>query len=99
MNYQFRKRPTIEAFQMTLARRWDNQDWPSWLNEAWNREPGDKALFIDGDDPKREKLLIDTHVGALPVPWDHWIIRGVMAENDFYLCDPGTFSHDYEPAV
>mgnify|MGYP001613386811 CR=1 FL=1 len=45
VNYKYRKLPVvIEAFQMTLARRSDNSEWPNWLHEAWNREPGENAL-------------------------------------------------------
>ena len=49
MNLKFRKKPVvIEAFQMTEARRQDNSEWPSWLNQAWNEEnmKGQRVLKI-----------------------------------------------------
>lgn len=93
---RYRKKPVvIEAFQMTQARRWDNQDWPEWLNQAWNKEPGEGALFIDSDDPKRERLVIGTLEGVYRVSWDDWIIRGVKGE--IYACKDSIFKLTYEP--
>ena len=92
---KFRKKPVvIEAFQMTLARRSDNCDWPNWLHLAWNSE-GEGSLFIDADDPNREKLCIGTLEGVHRVAWDDWIIRGVKGE--LYPCKPDIFEATYEP--
>ena len=94
---RWRKKPVeIEAFQMTLERRWDNSEWPNWLNEAWNREPSEGAVWIDGDDPKRERLVCGTLEGVHRIDWDDWIIRGVKGE--LYPCKPDIFEATYEPA-
>ena len=94
---KYRKKPiVIEAFQMTLARRWNNSEWPDWLNVAWNRGPGVGGLFIDSDDPAGEQLVIGTLEGAHRVTLDDWIIRGVAGE--LYPCKPDIFSVTYEPA-
>ena len=96
MNHKYRKKPVvIEAFQMTLARRWDNRDWPEWLHEAWNKDPGEGAIFVDADDLKFELLCIGTKEGVLRVTWDDWIIRGVKGE--IYPCNPDIFAATYEP--
>lgn len=93
---KFRKKPVVvEAFQMTKARRWDNSDWPNWLNEAWQRDPGEGALFIDPDDPARELLCLGTLEGLHRVSWDDWIIQGVKGE--LYPCKPDIFAETYEP--
>ncbi len=98
MDHRYRKRPVvIEAFQMTRERRRDNRDWPSWLNEAWNRESDAVgALQIDEADPSRWLLEIITLEGRHAVAWNDWIIRGVKGE--LYPCKPDIFEATYEPA-
>lgn len=93
---KYRKKPVvIEAFQMTKERRWDNSDWPEWLHRAWNEDPGEGALWIDPDDPKRERLVIGTLEGVHRVQWNDWIIQGVKGE--LYACKPDIFEATYEP--
>ncbi len=91
---KYRKKPVvIEAFQMTKERRFDNSEWPNWLNQAWNTE-GEGCLAIDPDDPKKEKLFIGTLEGVLSVDWNDWIIQGVKGE--IYPCKPDIFEATYE---
>jgi len=93
---KFRKKPVvIEAFQMTKERRWDNSDWPNWLHLAWNSEPSEGAVWIDNDDPKRERLFCGTLEGVHIIDWDDWIIQGVKGE--LYPCKPDIFEMTYEP--
>jgi len=93
---KYRKKPVvIEAFQMTQERRASNEDWPNWLHEAWNREPGEGALFIDADDPQQLRLCIGTLEGVHRVLWDDWIVRGVRGE--LYPVKPDIFEATYEP--
>lgn len=92
---KFRKRPVIiEAFQMTIERRWDNLEWPEWLHKAWNTD-GEGSLFIDPDDPDGAKLAIGTLEGVHRVSWGDWIIQGVQGE--IYPCKPDIFEATYEP--
>jgi len=93
---KFRKRPVvIEAFQMTLERRWDNSEWPNWLHKAWQKEPlGVGALWIDDRDPKREKLLVGTLDGITRIDFDDFICRGV--DGELYPCKPDIFEKTYE---
>lgn len=95
---KFRKKPVvIEAFQMTKERRWDNRDWPEWLNEAWSKSRTEAgALFIRPLDENKELLAIATMEGPLCVSWDDWIIRGI--EGELYPCKPEIFAAIYEPA-
>lgn len=91
---KFRKKPiVIEAFQMTAERRNDNRDWPNWLNIAWNAE-GEGALFIDADDPERQRLCIGTLEGVCRVDWNDFIIQGVKGE--LYPCKPDIFAIRWE---
>lgn len=91
---RFRKKPVIiEAFQMTEARRWDNSEWPDWLNRAWNMEPSEGAMWIDAHDSSNERLLIGTKEGVLHVAWGDWIIQGVKGE--LYACKPDIFEMTY----
>ena len=42
---KFIKKPIIvEAFQMTIARRASNEDWPHWLHMAWQKERNDPRI-------------------------------------------------------
>ena len=91
---KYRKKPVvIEAFQMTRARRTNNIAWPNWLHKAWNMEPGEGALFIDADDPERQKLVIGTLEGVHRVQWDDFIIQGIKGE--LYSCKPNIFDATY----
>ena len=93
---KFRKKPVIiDAFQMTQEHRNNNQDWPEWLNRAWNLDPGEGSLYIDSDDPTRNRLCIGTLEGVHRVDWDDWIIRGIKGE--LYPCKPDIFEATYEP--
>jgi hypothetical protein len=97
LNCRFRKKPVeVNAFRMTRERRWDNNEWPEWLNEAWNAGAREGGLFIDSDDPERERLCIGTLEGVHRVGWGDWIIQGVKGE--LYPCKPEIFEMTYEPA-
>jgi hypothetical protein len=93
---KFRKRPiVIEAFQMTIERRWSNEDWPEWLHEAWNKcIDSTGALFIDSNDPTGNLLIVKTLEGNLTIMPGSWIIQGVRGE--LYPCDGGIFRETYE---
>ena len=97
---KYRKKPVvIEAFQMTLERRWDNSEWPTWLSQAWNREPGENAVWPDGPiEPDRQSpsmLVCGTLEGVHRIDWGDWIIRGIKGE--LYPCKPDIFEATYEP--
>ena len=101
MNDKYRKKPiVIQAFQMTEECRWDNSEWPNWLNVAWQAEPGEGGLWIDPDAPKapgREsaaELLCDTLEGVMRIDWGDWIIKGLRGE--LYPCKPDIFAASYE---
>jgi len=95
MNYQYRKKPVIiEAFQMTKARRWNNSEWPNWLHEAWNKDPGENALWINPDDPKGERLACGTLEGVQAITWGDFILQGVTGE--IYPCKSHIFEMIYE---
>lgn len=98
---KFRKRPVvIEAFQMTKERRWDNSEWPEWLNRAWNAEHGEGAMWPDPDAPIREgnksadRLVLGTLEGVHRISWGDYIIQGVKGE--LYPCKPDIFEQTYE---
>ena len=89
----YRKKPVqIEAFQMTEERRTTNVDWPDWLHDAWNMEPGKSgALYCkDGGDD----LFIGTLEGEHHVTWGDFIIQGVQGE--IYPCKPDIFAATYD---
>ncbi len=99
MNYKFRKKPVeIEAFQMTKERRWDNSEWPNWLNQAWNKEPEEKGCLYCtnefGQIGPGENLIITTLEGTHAVTFGDYIIQGVKGE--LYLCQPDIFEATYD---
>lgn len=92
MNTRFRKKPVeIEAFQMTKARRWDNSEWPNWLNKAWQLDPQEGSLWCEDGG---EQLFLGTLEGVHIVSWDDWIIRGIKGE--LYPCKPEIFEATYD---
>lgn len=96
MNHRYRKKPVvIEAFQMTRDRRRDNREWPAWLHEAWQKDPGEGCLFSDPyPGPNGEGLCLGTLEGVQRVVWGAWIIRGVVGE--LYTCKNDIFMATYE---
>jgi len=98
---RFRKKPVIvDAFQMTLERRWDNSEWPNWLNMAWNREPG---VWPDPDCPpsseheSANELVCGTLEGVHKITFGDWLIQGIKGE--IYPCKPDIFEATYEELV
>ena len=89
---KYRKKPVvIEAFQMTKNRRWDNSEWPEWLNEAWQREAGEGGMWCnDGG----EELFCGTLEGVHAITFDDFIIKGIKGE--IYPCKPDIFLETYE---
>lgn len=100
---KFRKKPVvIEAFQMTEERRWDNSEWPDWLNQAWQKAPGENSVWIDPDvaavapgHDSAAELVCGTLKGVHKITWGDWIIQGVKGE--IYPCKPDIFAATYEP--
>lgn len=96
---KYRKKPVvIEAFQMTSERRWDNSDWPAWLNEAWQTGHGSEGGVFPANDyfsGVADELAIWTLEGIHLVSHGDWIIRGVKGE--LYPCKPDIFEATYEP--
>lgn len=99
VTHRFTKKPvTIEAFQMTEARRRDNSEWPEWLNKAWNEphgEPGSVFPRNYPDSDGTDELAIYTLEGIHLVSFGDWIIQGVQGE--LYPCKPDIFAATYEP--
>ncbi len=89
---KYRKKPVvIEAFQMTSKARWDNRDWPEWLNKAWNLDhEEDGAVYPRLGD----ELSIYTLEGVMTVTMGDWIIQGISGE--LYPCKPEIFEETYE---
>lgn len=95
---KYRKKPVvIEAFRMTKERRWDNSEWPEWLNEAWQIGPRTGGMWPNDYDTVGGSLLLGTREGTHLVKWGEWIIRGVAGE--LYNCNPEIFAQTYEPAT
>ena len=101
MNYKFRKKPiTIEAFQMTRERRDKNEDWPDWLHEAWNKQAREIGAVFPSGYPRsdgKDQLKVQTKEGLMVVPWDAYIIRGILGE--LYVCDRDIFNRTYDPVL
>ena len=98
---RYRKKPVeIEAFQLTREDMDGNEDWPEWLNEAWQRPNYmNGAMFLDhayhaGKMHRHEAYRIRTLEGVMAVARDDWIIRGV--EGELYSCKPNIFAQTYD---
>ena len=101
-NLYMQKPVVVEAFQMTKARRWDNSEWPNWLNEAWQRGAKEGGIWPNPDYPhvtgeSPANLCIGTLRGAVGIDWDDWIIRS--AEGELCLCSPDIFGQLYDTVL
>ena len=91
---------TVRAFQMTLKRRWDNSEWPEWLNSAWQKAAGEnESLWPNPDCPSApgresaDQLCCVTLGGIAIVNIGDWIIHGEQGE--IYTCKRDNFSSIY----
>ena len=92
---KYRKKPVvIEAFQMTAERRWDNSEWPKWLNKAWNYEVGEVGAVWPDPDNDGNTLACATLEGVMRIDAGDFIIQGVKGE--IYPCKPDIFEQTYE---
>ncbi len=92
---RYRKKPVvIEAFQFTKERRWDNSEWPEWLNEAWNTEKHEPGAFFCNSRPPHAEVYIHTLEGNHEVTPGDFIIQGVQGE--LYPCKPDIFEATYD---
>jgi len=99
--HKYRKKPVvIEAFQMTKKRRWNNFAWPDWMHDAWNRDPGENAIWPNPDAPlnpeygSADELVCGTLEGVHIITFGDYIIRGIKGE--IYPCKPDIFEATYE---
>ena len=85
---------------MTKERRWDNSEWPTWLNMAWQCGAGEGGVWIDSNAPVEEGrksgslLVCGTLEGVHKISWGDWIIQGIKGE--IYPCKPDIFEATYE---
>jgi len=72
----------------------------NWLHEAWQRDPGEGAVWIDPDAPIAEgrqsadALVCGTLEGVHKIDFNDWIIQGVKKE--LYPCKLDIFELTYE---
>src|SRR5215475_13400054 len=95
---KFRKKPVeVEAFQLTPESRANQESWPEWMSEAWNKDHTTEGALFPADYPKSngdDELKIFTLEGLHHVAFGDWIIRGVKGE--IYACKPDIFEATYE---
>ena len=91
---KYRKKPVIvEAFQMTKERRTKIDDWPMWLQQAWQRGTCKGGIWPSHNDPEK-RLVCGTPEGYLKIDWGDWIIKG--AKEEIHLCKDKIFRETYE---
>jgi len=93
---KFRKKPVvIEAFQMTIGDRTNNENWPNWLNQAWNLNRGKPgSVFPTEGGTGDGTVSIGTLEGEMLVNFGDWIIQGV--EGELYPCKSEIFAATYD---
>ena len=82
---------------MTEKRRQRNDDWPEWLNVAWNKDQNEIGAvfpFNYPDSDGTDELSIHTLEGLHRVSFGDYIIQGVKGE--LYPCKPDIFEMTYE---
>lgn len=101
---RYRKKPVeVDAFQMTFERRWDNSDWPEWLDRAWYRwermgglRPG-PDIPVGRNHPLNNILILETLEGPVQVRVNDWIVKGI--EGELYSRKPDIFELTYEKVL
>jgi hypothetical protein len=94
-----RKPVEVEAFQMTKGRRWDNSEWPQWLHEAWQMDPGVSGSLYPVIDLQTGEASDNLLIGfedefPMLVAMGDWIVKD---ENDNLLAlRPSEFEEQYE---
>lgn len=89
---RYRKRPVvIEAFQW----QGDYDQLEAILGLNWGRADA-KEVAWEHEDAEEVVIYNSLEKVWIPVPLEHWIIRGVQGE--FYPCDPCVFTATYEAA-
>lgn len=94
---KYRKKPVvIEAFQITKETRFDNTDWPNWLNLAWNKDKREEGAVypVSQDVSYAMGLAIHTKEGVMHCAINDYIVKGVQGE--LYPCKPDVFEKTYE---
>lgn len=81
----------VEAFQMTQHRRFHNDEWPSWMHEAWNKDVDEhNSLFIaGGDDISNEKnyIYLNKYGNITKASWNDYIVKSKKYD-DFFIYSP-----------
>lgn len=73
------KSEEYDAFQLTEENSLDNADWPSWMHEAWQREPDEQYSISRANrfrPDEAETVMVMRLADSYPAihPGD-WIIR------------------------
>lgn len=96
---KYRRKPEIiEAFRMTQERRASNEEWPSWLNKAWNEPRGTEGAlwpeFWPHSDGKDRLILGLSDRTWVVVQWGDYIICG--PGDHLYVEDQDFFKKNHE---
>ena len=90
----------VEAFQLTVYNRFDIDNWPNWLQLAWNKEHGKIGSFYNRwpssteKGLKPERFCIETAEGRVDVYFNDWILK--EEDKDIYCCDVVEFKRVYK---
>ena len=87
----YREKP-VEAFQITEDTRFDQENWPEWLKEAWMKEPSEEGSYHETG---TGLMLIQTLRGYEPVSNGDWVIEGLTGRLHRYTNEE--FEQYYEP--
>ena len=76
MNHSYTQIPRqVEAFQMTVERSNDNQDWPTWLHQAWQKNTNQLGcLYLDKTSKARKFKLTMARINY-PIQWNDYIVN------------------------
>ncbi len=98
MSKYIKKAIPVNAFQMTLARMNDNEDWPEYLCEAWQTDHDKEgSLRIDSmDGDQITSLSIYTLEGRHIVKPDAWIVQGPNPPHEIWAVRDDIFQATYE---
>jgi hypothetical protein len=91
---------TVDAIRMTEARRWDNKDWPDWLNIRWNRDAGSSGAVTvlnrkakEGADDYGFLGLVGDDGSLEQIAWNDWL---VYEDGVVWVCPDAEFCAEFD---
>jgi hypothetical protein len=90
-----RKSALAEAFKMTEEARDDNSAWPTWLNEAWQKDSAEVGAVYPAASAEMRNVVLRLFDIERVVPFGDYIVRSDRGA--LFVVAADTFEKDFAP--